>query len=128
MGVVLNDRGELLLAKHTFRDGAWGLPGGWVNPHEHPAAAVAREVGEETGVRVTVQTIVAAESHVAATRGKGASGITLVFACGSRDGDEPVVRSTELDAVAWFTPKIGREFLSEFETRAVDAALSSNAQ
>lgn len=38
----------------TRAAGAWGLPGGGVEPHEDPVEAVARECWEETGQRVDV--------------------------------------------------------------------------
>ncbi|MET8539951.1 NUDIX hydrolase [Kitasatospora sp. NPDC004799] len=52
--VVTNGAGEfLLLYRHRFITGHWGweVPAGWVEPGEEPAAAVAREVEEETGWR-----------------------------------------------------------------------------
>jgi ADP-ribose pyrophosphatase YjhB (NUDIX family) len=51
------DRRELLLMQRS--DNAhWGLPGGYVEPGESVAAAAAREVYEETGVRVAVGRLV----------------------------------------------------------------------
>jgi 8-oxo-dGTP diphosphatase len=32
--------------------GCWDIPGGFLNPWEHPAEAAVREVAEETGLRV----------------------------------------------------------------------------
>jgi ADP-ribose pyrophosphatase YjhB (NUDIX family) len=54
-GIVLNARGEVLLARHVFRDRiAWGLPGGAIHYGERLEDAVHREIVEETGVSVQV--------------------------------------------------------------------------
>lgn len=53
--VVFNERGEVLLFKHTYRSGEpWGLPGGFIKRNEEPSAAVTREVEEESGLDVMV--------------------------------------------------------------------------
>jgi ADP-ribose pyrophosphatase YjhB (NUDIX family) len=44
-GVVFRD-GEILLVREN---GAWGLPGGWVDVGESPSEAAVREVLEESG-------------------------------------------------------------------------------
>ncbi|MER7772050.1 NUDIX hydrolase [Kitasatospora sp. NPDC096140] len=52
--VVTDDTGRfLLLYRHRFITGRWGweVPAGWAEPGEDPAAAIAREVEEETGWR-----------------------------------------------------------------------------
>ncbi|MGA5821589.1 NUDIX hydrolase [Kitasatospora sp. NPDC094028] len=52
--VVTDEQGRfLLLYRHRFITGRWGweLPAGWTETGEEPAAAIAREVEEETGWR-----------------------------------------------------------------------------
>ncbi|SCL38093.1 8-oxo-dGTP diphosphatase [Micromonospora pallida] len=54
-GVVF-DEDEILLVQRAD-NGCWSLPAGAVEPGEQPAVAVIREVQEETGVQVVVQSI-----------------------------------------------------------------------
>ncbi len=56
-GVITDVRGRVLLARRTVgRDlaGSWEFPGGKVEPGEAPAAALARELGEELGIEAEV--------------------------------------------------------------------------
>ncbi|MFJ4124478.1 NUDIX hydrolase [[Kitasatospora] papulosa] len=57
VGVVVQDgQGRILLGRH--HGGTWELPGGKVDPtHESVAAAAARELREETGLRVTADDV-----------------------------------------------------------------------
>jgi ADP-ribose pyrophosphatase YjhB (NUDIX family) len=52
--IVTDGTGRLLLVKrgHEPEAGRWSLPGGRVKPGESDPQAVAREVREETGLRV----------------------------------------------------------------------------
>ncbi len=59
VGAIVKDgRGLVLLQRHDPRTGwppdAWAVPGGGVREGEPPQDAVAREVFEETGLRVEV--------------------------------------------------------------------------
>ena len=49
--VVSDERGRVLLLRHTLRGGeGWGIPGGFLTGGEQPEEAVRREMLEETGL------------------------------------------------------------------------------
>jgi 8-oxo-dGTP pyrophosphatase MutT (NUDIX family) len=48
--VIRDAQGHVLLAHHTYRRRAWGLPGGLAGSDEQPHEALARELREELGV------------------------------------------------------------------------------
>lgn len=56
VGVLLTDAGRVLLVQRTVPPGKglWSLPGGFLDAGEDPRATAAREVLEETGLRVSV--------------------------------------------------------------------------
>lgn len=58
--VIADDDGRLLLVRrsHPPAAGTWSLPGGRVEPGEDDAAAIVREVAEETGLLVRVGELV----------------------------------------------------------------------
>lgn len=53
-GIIFNDKNEILLFKHTYRQHSWSLPGGYMKSGEHPAEALEREIKEESGLVVSV--------------------------------------------------------------------------
>ena len=53
-GVIFNEKNEVLLFKHTYRQHSWSLPGGYMKAGEHPAEALEREIREESGLVVSV--------------------------------------------------------------------------
>lgn len=55
-GVIFNEKNEVLLFKHTYRQHAWSLPGGYMKSGEHPAEALEREIKEESRLVVSVDT------------------------------------------------------------------------
>lgn len=62
VGVVLNERDEILLVEHVFHPRKpWGLPGGWVHGTEDPALALEREFEEELALTVQSGPILLAE-------------------------------------------------------------------
>ena len=52
-GVITNDAGEILIFHHTYRKTPWGMPSGWLGD-EDPAAGLAREVREESGMDIEI--------------------------------------------------------------------------
>lgn len=53
-GIIFNDKGEILVFKHTYRQRSWSLPGGYIKAKEHPMQALEREIKEESGLTVSV--------------------------------------------------------------------------
>ena len=53
-GIVFNDKDEVLLFKHTYRQNAWSLPGGYLKGKEHPFEGLEREIEEESGLIVSI--------------------------------------------------------------------------
>ncbi|MBN2001860.1 MAG: NUDIX hydrolase [Anaerolineae bacterium] len=50
---IFDENGRVLLFQHTYRRKyPWGMPGGWLKAGEDAAAAVVREVYEESGFQV----------------------------------------------------------------------------
>jgi len=107
--LVVRD-GSVLLSRNSVRGprpGAWTLPGGGVDHGESPAAAVAREVGEETGLAASVGELLGVhDEHFTGTAPHGREedfhGVHLVFSATVAAG-EPEVRETDgtTDAAAW---------------------------
>lgn len=54
--LIFDDADRLLMLRSSERE-TWMLPGGAVDPDEHPEAAVVRETFEETGLRVRVDSL-----------------------------------------------------------------------
>ena len=55
-GVIFNEKNEVLLFKHTYRQHSWSLPGGYLKAGEHPAEAIEREIQEESHLVVSADT------------------------------------------------------------------------
>jgi len=53
--LILNEQGEVLLFKHTYRnDFPWSFPGGYLKGHEYPDDAMKREIKEESGFEINI--------------------------------------------------------------------------
>src|SRR3989344_3744617 len=53
-GIILNEKKEILLFKHTYRAHSWSLPGGYLKSGEHPRESLEREMKEESGFVISV--------------------------------------------------------------------------
>jgi len=100
--VVFDDAGRVLLGQRADNH-RWALISGIPDPGEQPAAALVREVQEETGVRVAVERLVAVRSgrQVTYPNGDTCQFMDLCFRCRVIDG-EARVNDDESLAVGWF--------------------------
>jgi ADP-ribose pyrophosphatase YjhB (NUDIX family) len=60
-GALVVRDGQVLLGRRAIDPGRgmWDIPGGFLEPWEHPADGAAREVAEETGLRVKLASLLA---------------------------------------------------------------------
>lgn len=56
--VLCNEASEVLCVRQGYAPHLWTLPGGRVEPNESPLDALYREIGEETGYRVRIESFV----------------------------------------------------------------------
>lgn len=100
--VVVDGDGRVLLNRRAD-SGAWGLPGGIIEPGEEPADAAARECFEETGVLVVPEVLsslaVSPESTLA--NGDQVQCLEITFRCRPVGGEARVNDDESLE-VGWF--------------------------
>ncbi len=56
--VVVDERGRVLLIRHSYGNRRWMLPGGGMKRGEDPLICATREVAEETGICLTAPRLV----------------------------------------------------------------------
>ncbi|MFI7585443.1 NUDIX hydrolase [Spongisporangium articulatum] len=102
--LVQDDAGRLLLGQRAD-SGRWALPSGIPDPGEGMAAAIAREVREETGVSVAVEALIAVHTVPPITYPNGdvTAYVDHLFRCRYLDGEAHVADDESLD-VGWFAP------------------------
>ena len=117
-GLVLNEKGEVLLVEHTYVSG-WYLPGGGVERSETVEDAVIRELREEAGVRVLGRpALLAIHANHRVFRGDH----VLVFRVEAWEPCEPAMQG-EIRAVGWFAPDRLPHDISPGTRRRIEEAL-----
>ncbi|RNL84405.1 NUDIX hydrolase [Halostreptopolyspora alba] len=102
--VVIGSSGEILLHRRAD-DGRWSTPGGILEPGEQPAAALVREVFEETGVHVAVERVasVVTEPPFTYPNGDRVQFLDITFRCRAAGG-APRTDADESLEIRWFAP------------------------
>jgi 8-oxo-dGTP pyrophosphatase MutT (NUDIX family) len=119
VGVIFNADGEVLLVEHVFHPyHPWGLPGGWVDRREDPAATLIREMREELELQVEVGPVLLAKVDYG-------SHIDLAYLCHQTG---PIgTLSGELLGYRWLPPD-NLPRLHSFHYRAIQRALEISAR
>lgn len=117
---VFDADGRMLLVRQRELD-IWSTPGGMIEPDEHPADAVVREVAEETGLRVAPVRVAGVfggpDFVVRYANGDEAQYVIIAFECAvaagelRADGDETVearffslAETADLPMPPWLRP------------------------
>lgn len=104
-GIVTARDGRILLVKRANEParGLWAVPGGRVEPGEDDQTATAREVLEETGLRVVVHGLVGTVERDAPD---GSVFVIRDYGCTPEDGADPdgVRAGDDAADAGWFTP------------------------
>jgi ADP-ribose pyrophosphatase YjhB (NUDIX family) len=113
--VVTDPEGRVLLLEHIFRPASgWGIPGGFIEPGEDPAAAVRREVFEETGVEIRDVSF-----HCVRNRGTH-----LEFVYSASAGGGGGIKCDEIVSMGWFSPESLPEEMHPAQKSVVLAAIA----
>ena len=101
-GLVVDEADRVLLVQRADNL-RWTLVTGCLEPGEQPAAGIAREVLEETGVTVEVERVLAVETthQVRHVNGDHAVYMDVAFVCRPTGGDARVNDDESVD-VRWF--------------------------
>jgi 8-oxo-dGTP pyrophosphatase MutT (NUDIX family) len=87
--IIFDEHDRLLLVHHS-ETGAWLLPGGMIEPDEHPSDTIVREIWEETGLLVEPTRLIGIyggpEFRTTYTDGDKAACICAAFQCRVRGG------------------------------------------
>lgn len=122
--LIVSDDGQQILLQQRADNGKWGMPGGGIEPGEHPAHAAIREAYEETGLRVEVSQLVGVfggQSHITRyPNGDQFAYISLTFACQVIGGEIDPDPDETLDARWWDIDALPDTF-PEHQRRRLDA-------
>lgn len=99
--------GERMLLARSAGSTRWSLIGGAVEPGEHPADALRREVREELGMGVRVEGISGVyggpDLIVEYPNGDRVAYVTTAYVCSLQE--PPVADGIEIVELGWFTPQ-----------------------
>lgn len=106
-GVIIQDDRILLAHWNEGGRSGWTLPGGGIEPGEHPADAARREILEETGVIAELHELLGVDSIVISEEDRisGAGplqGIRIVYLASIVGGDLRNEAQGSTDEAAWF--------------------------
>jgi len=104
VGAVILDGSQVVLARraHEPLRGQWSLPGGAVEVGETLEAAVVREVAEETGLHVAVESVVEIVERIQRTAdGRVEFHFIIVDYVCRVEGSLELTPGSDADAVCW---------------------------
>jgi 8-oxo-dGTP diphosphatase len=121
-----DEDGRVLLVKPNYRD-HWSLPGGILEHGEPPHVGCAREVAEEIGLDIVPGNLLTI-GWVGPEDPRPRPIVHFIFDGGTIAASTPItVQASELDDYRFVSPADLAEYLPEFITARVTAALNARA-
>jgi ADP-ribose pyrophosphatase YjhB (NUDIX family) len=127
---VLDPATQRILLVRRADSGRWAVPGGYMEPGESVTEACAREVLEETGVRVRVGRLVAVYTspHVLLEYAGGNRFQLVVLHFAAEPIGGALSTSDETSEVGYFSrAEIGRMDVGDFNRQRIDDAYAAQA-
>lgn len=94
-GFFFNEKNEILVFKHSYRQNSWSLPGGYLKAKEHPAEGLEREIQEESAF------IVSADKQMITRTDRGSARLDMCYIGKFIGGDFKA--STEVTEYGFFS-------------------------
>ena len=124
--IITDEAGRLLLVKPNYRD-HWSLPGGILEHGEPPHVGCAREVAEETGLKITVGPLLVVD-WLAPGGDRPRAFLYFLFDGGTlAPGTEIVLQQEELDDYRFTEEAEFGSYLPPFLVTRYSAALRARA-
>ncbi len=107
VAVITNGKGELLVGRRGKEPakGTLDLPGGFCDLHETAEEGVAREVMEETGLKVTQCKFLFSLPNTYPYSGLVVHTIDMFFACRVEGGEEAAHAMDDVSELMWMRPQ-----------------------
>lgn len=103
--IIQNQRNEVLMAKakRGFFTGHWTLPGGFVDYAEHPLEGAMREVLEELGISVQIDSDDLLQIDERIFTSEGIQFLSFTYRCVLQNEPTFSPKQDEIEEVRWFT-------------------------
>lgn len=124
--LVVNARGQVLIAKTTKWRGLWGVPGGKVEWGESLVSALTREFQEEVGLELTqIRFALLQEAVLDSQFFQDAHFVMINYYAFSTQ--ESIVPNEEIEEWAWVTPQQAMEYpLNTYTQVLIEDYLKNN--
>src|SRR3954449_13487517 len=121
---IFDERGRVLLVKHTYGHFNWEIPGGIALPGEPPSIAALRELREETTLELPEGEF--SGVYYEPEHSLGGSAIHFVFRYTSQNDLLPLAQPPEIDELGWFTLDALPRPISDFTEQRIHDAVSGS--
>lgn len=103
--IVEDARGRVLLGRRCIDpyNGWWDIPGGFLEPGEHPEDGARRELREETGLEIAIERLVGVYMDVYGETGTGEHILNFYYLCRVAGGTPRP--DDDVSHLEWFAPE-----------------------